>query len=176
MRANGGGSLGGGGSGGGVGGGGAAAEARGMDCHRCQAVDRLCSPSIHFQSAGPSGCSSHSSCTPVTPPTTIVSTLAAATGTGAKFSRFWMSYSRVRRIEGGRGGRERGREVSRQSEGGPGAGREQWRKHIPEWSKLVHDGHRVMSTESQANPPDPYEALKRGELLAISAAQALAPK
>jgi hypothetical protein len=33
-----------------------------------------------------------------------------------------------------------------------------------------------MSTEHQENPPDPYEALKRGELLAISVAQALAPK
>jgi hypothetical protein len=32
-----------------------------------------------------------------------------------------------------------------------------------------------MSTESQKNPPDPYEALKRGELLAILVAQALAP-
>ncbi len=33
-----------------------------------------------------------------------------------------------------------------------------------------------MSTEHQDNPPDPFENLKRGELLADSIAQALAPK
>ncbi len=33
-----------------------------------------------------------------------------------------------------------------------------------------------MSAENKDNPLDPYEALKRGELLALSVAQALAPK
>ena len=51
-----------------------------------------------------------------------------------------------------------------------------WRKHVPEWSRLVHEGLSAMSAENQDNPLDPFEALKRGELLADSVAQALAPK
>jgi len=51
-----------------------------------------------------------------------------------------------------------------------------WREHVSEWNRLVHAGLRVMSIEHQGNPPDPFEALKRGELLADSVAQALAPK
>ncbi len=39
------------------------------------------------------------------------------------------------------------------------------REHIDEWQQGVHGGLRVMQREY--NPPDPFEALKRGELLAI---------
>ena len=52
----------------------------------------------------------------------------------------------------------------------------QWRKHIPEWSQLVQEGLATMSAEPHDTPLDPYEALKRGELLALSVAQAIAPK
>ena len=51
-----------------------------------------------------------------------------------------------------------------------------WRGRVSEWSHLVHEGLKAMSTEHQANPLDPFENLKRGELLADSVAQALAPK
>ena len=51
-----------------------------------------------------------------------------------------------------------------------------WRGRISEWSHLVHEGLKVMSAEHQEHPLDPFEHLKRGELLADSIAQALAPK
>ena len=51
-----------------------------------------------------------------------------------------------------------------------------WRGRISEWSHLVHEGLKVMSAEHQEHPLDPFEHLKRGELLADSVAQALAPK
>ncbi len=50
------------------------------------------------------------------------------------------------------------------------------REHIDEWQQGVHEGLRVMQREWQDNPPDPFEAPKRGELLADSLAQAVAPK
>ena len=50
-----------------------------------------------------------------------------------------------------------------------------WRTQVNEWSRLVHTGLRLMLAEHQANPPDPFEALKQGELIAESVAQALAP-
>ena len=50
------------------------------------------------------------------------------------------------------------------------------REHIDEWQQGVREGLRVMQREWQDNPPDPFEALKRGELLADSLAQAVAPK
>jgi hypothetical protein len=53
---------------------------------------------------------------------------------------------------------------------------QKWRKHIPEWSRLVHEGLRAMNDENKPNPLDAFEALKRGELLASSVAQAFAPK
>ena len=51
-----------------------------------------------------------------------------------------------------------------------------WREHTDEWQKCVHEGLRVMQEEWQVNPPDPFEALKQGELLVDSLAQAIAPK
>ncbi len=51
-----------------------------------------------------------------------------------------------------------------------------WREHIDEWQRSLDEGLRVMQQEWQDNPPDPYEALKQGELLADSLAQAIAPK
>ena len=51
-----------------------------------------------------------------------------------------------------------------------------WREHIDEWQQSLREGLRVMQQEWQDNPPDPYEALKQGELLADSLAQAIAPK
>ncbi len=50
-----------------------------------------------------------------------------------------------------------------------------WRTQVNEWSRLVHTGLRQMLAEHQENPPDPFEALKQGELIADSVAQALAP-
>ena len=50
------------------------------------------------------------------------------------------------------------------------------RENIDEWQQGVHEGLREMQREWQDNPPDPFEALKRGELLADSLAQAVAPK
>ena len=47
---------------------------------------------------------------------------------------------------------------------------------MSEWNCLVHEGLRAMSAKHKENPPDPFETLKRGELLADSIAQALAPK
>jgi hypothetical protein len=51
-----------------------------------------------------------------------------------------------------------------------------WRKHTDEWQLRVQDGLKAMHKEWQDNPPDPFEALKRGELLASTLAQAIAPK
>ena len=51
-----------------------------------------------------------------------------------------------------------------------------WRGRVSEWSHLVQAGLKEMSTEHQEHPPDPFESLKRGELLADSVARALAPK
>ena len=51
-----------------------------------------------------------------------------------------------------------------------------WREHINEWQQSLHEGLKVMQQEWQDNPPDPNEALKQGELLADSLAQAIAPK
>jgi len=53
---------------------------------------------------------------------------------------------------------------------------QKWRDHLSTWNRLVHEELRAMSEEHHDNPPDPFEALKRGELLASSVAQAIAPK
>jgi len=45
-----------------------------------------------------------------------------------------------------------------------------------EWSNLLHKGLQALANEHQDNPPDAFEALKQGELMAESIAQALAPK
>ncbi len=51
-----------------------------------------------------------------------------------------------------------------------------WREHIDEWQRSLHEGLRMMQQEWQDSPADPYEALKQGELLADSLAQAIALK
>ncbi len=43
-----------------------------------------------------------------------------------------------------------------------------------EWSEIVSTKLRQLSEEHQDNPPDPFEALQQGELIADSVAQAMA--
>ncbi len=35
-----------------------------------------------------------------------------------------------------------------------------WRGRVSEWSHLVHEGLKAMSTKHQENPPDPFENLE----------------
>ena len=53
---------------------------------------------------------------------------------------------------------------------------QKWRDHLSTWNRLVHEELRAMSEVRHDNPPDPFETLKQGELLASSVAQAIAPK
>jgi hypothetical protein len=50
-----------------------------------------------------------------------------------------------------------------------------WQKHVGEWSEIVRAKLQQLSEEHHVNPPDPFEALQQGELIADSVAQALAP-
>ena len=51
-----------------------------------------------------------------------------------------------------------------------------WKQHLPLWQRLLCSGLHHMEEEQKASPPDPFEALKQGELLADSLARALAPR
>ena len=53
---------------------------------------------------------------------------------------------------------------------------QRWYQCLGTWKRLLCTGLQHMQDESKDNPPDPFEALKRGELLADSIARALAPK
>jgi hypothetical protein len=51
-----------------------------------------------------------------------------------------------------------------------------WKQDLQLWQRLLSDGLQRLEEEQQGSPPDPFEALKQGELLADSLARALAPK
>ena len=51
-----------------------------------------------------------------------------------------------------------------------------WKQYLPLWQRLLSSGLQHMEEEQTASPPDPFEALKQGELLADSLARALARK
>ena len=50
--------------------------------------------------------------------------------------------------------------------------------NLSEWQRYSEESLIAMEDEHQRlpNPPDPYEALKQGELILVSTAQAIAPK
>ncbi len=50
-----------------------------------------------------------------------------------------------------------------------------WQRHVGEWREIVRAKLQQLSEEHHVNPPDPFEALQQGELIADSVAQALAP-
>ena len=51
-----------------------------------------------------------------------------------------------------------------------------WKQHVPLWQSLLCNGLQLLAEEQKDSPPDPFEALKQGELLADTLARALAPK
>jgi len=51
-----------------------------------------------------------------------------------------------------------------------------WKSRLDVWQHLLSSGLQYMESEHAENPPDPFESLKQGELLAMSCAYALAPK
>ena len=53
----------------------------------------------------------------------------------------------------------------------------QWReKYVEEWTRLLKLSLAAADSEECAEPPDPFQALKHGELVADSIAQSLAPR
>lgn len=51
-----------------------------------------------------------------------------------------------------------------------------WKHYVMVWQSLLCNGLQLLAEEQKDSPPDPFEALKQGELLADTLARALAPK